>query len=192
MLYKELTFITGNLTKFNEMTYLLKQYNIHLNMIKVDLVEIQSNDKEKIVKYKIDEVLKQHPNMRDMKFIVEDSALELDELNGFPGPLIKFMEERLGLDGLYNIVKDKNTNAKFCSTIGYWDGKAAHIISESSEGDIVLYDKTIHNIGIEPIFKPKDCDKSYGNFESREERYNIGPRSKVIPKLVKLFLNDQI
>ena len=56
MINKELTFITGNLTKFNEINYLLKLHNIHLNMIKIDLVEIQSNDKELIVKYKIDEV----------------------------------------------------------------------------------------------------------------------------------------
>ena len=76
-----LHFITGNKGKLLEVQSILGD----VTALDIDLAEIQSLDAHEIIKAKLDEARKHHNG----QFIVEDTSLYFEALNGLPGPLIK-------------------------------------------------------------------------------------------------------
>ena len=85
--------VTTNEQKYNDYVsgfghgYIVEKYNVHLN-------EIQSMDITTIVK---DKLYSCRAHGFNFPTIVDDVSLELDDLNGFPGPFVKFMISSIGL-----------------------------------------------------------------------------------------------
>src|SRR3989344_4748411 len=84
MKFNEIIFVTGNKAKVREAESILK---IPLKVKELALDEIQDLDLEKIALHK----LKQAYKILKKPLIIDDVSLEIDEWNGFPGPLIKWM-----------------------------------------------------------------------------------------------------
>jgi len=93
-----LYFITGNKNKFAEVSAILPS----VEQIDIDLPEVQDIDAKEIIKAKLLEAL----NHKQAKFIVEDTSLYFNCLNGLPGPLIKWFMKTVGNEGLFNMVKN--------------------------------------------------------------------------------------
>jgi len=107
-----LYFITGNKNKFREVKSILPV----VEQLDIDLAEIQSIDAKEIVRAKLMEALKQMKS----EFIVEDTSLYFDCLNGLPGPLIKWFLKAIGNEGLFSIAeKMGNRGAEAKTIIGY-------------------------------------------------------------------------
>src|SRR3989339_330772 len=122
-------FITGNKNKFEE----AKEIINNLEQLDIDLPEIQSIDPEEIIKAKLSEALKHHKG----EFIVDDTSVYLDCLNGLPGPLIKWFLKSLGREGIYNLCeKMGNNNATAKTVIGYTNGKEIQYFSGELKGTI--------------------------------------------------------
>ena len=77
-----LYFITGSKGKFTEVQFIIP----NLKQLNIDLPEIQELDARKIIEAKLQSAFEHHAG----EFIVEDTSLYLDCLNGLPGPLIKW------------------------------------------------------------------------------------------------------
>lgn len=75
-------FITSSANKFKEIQTLVP----NLERVEIDLPEIQEIDAQKIIEAKLDAAFEHHAG----PFIVEDTSLYLDCMNGLPGPLIKW------------------------------------------------------------------------------------------------------
>ena len=138
-----LYFITGSKNKFAEIKAVLPQ----VEQLVIDLPEIQEIDAHEIIKAKLTEALKHH----DGEFIVEDTSLYFNSLNGLPGPLIKWFTKTIGNDGLANLVDKLGNNKATAKTIiGYADGKEGiHFF----EGEVVgintaIYSRSGGNMGI--------------------------------------------
>ena len=95
-------FITGSEDKFAELQSVLG----NLEQLEIDLPEIQEIDAHKIIAAKLAEARKH----REGTFIVEDTSLYLDALNGLPGPLIKWFWTELGLEALCKMLNQLNLN----------------------------------------------------------------------------------
>src|SRR3989344_9469910 len=105
-------FITGNKKKFDEIKALLP----FIEQLNIDLPEIQDIDPHNIIKNKLLEAL----NHKKGEFIVEDTSLYLDCLNGLPGPLIKWFLATIGNQGLVELAeKLGNDRAEAKTIIGY-------------------------------------------------------------------------
>jgi inosine/xanthosine triphosphate pyrophosphatase family protein len=78
----KIQFITGNKNKFAEAQKIIS----NLEQLDVDLPEIQEIDAKKVIEAKLQEAR----NLFEGEFVVEDTSLYLDCLNGLPGPLIKW------------------------------------------------------------------------------------------------------
>lgn len=105
-------FITGNKNKFYEVKAILPS----VKQLNIDLPEIQDIDARQIIKEK----LMQAFSYRKGEFIVEDTSLHLDCLNGLPGPLIKWFLKTVGNAGLAEIaLRLKNNKAIAKNLIGY-------------------------------------------------------------------------
>ena len=78
----KLYFVTGNKTKFEEVRAMVS----NVEQVDIDLPEIQEIDAREIIRFKLQEALKR----AEGSFIVEDTSLYMDCLNGLPGPLVKW------------------------------------------------------------------------------------------------------
>jgi inosine triphosphate pyrophosphatase len=73
---------------------------VNLRVINVDLPKIQEVNTEAIAKEKA--LL--GAQLAGGPCVVEDTSLQFTALGGMPGPYIKWFQDRLGNEGLYNIL----------------------------------------------------------------------------------------
>lgn len=167
-------FITSNKNKFEEASKIIEG----LEQLDIDLPEIQSIDPEEIIKAKLDEAIKHHKG----EFIVDDTSVYLECLNGLPGPLIKWFLKSLGREGIYNLCnKMNNNNATAKTVVGYTNGKEIKYFSGELKGEVVK-PQGDNNFGWDPIFKPEGHNKTLA-LMSVDERNKIKMRAQALNKL---------
>lgn len=177
----ELYFITGNKNKFLEVKEMLS----NVKMLDIDLPEIQSIDPKEIIKAKLVAAKK----FKKGEFIVEDTSLYFDCLNGLPGPFIKWFLERLGNKGLYELAKKMGNDKAIAKTVvGFIDKKGKmHFFEGINKGRIVKPSKKA-TFGWNPIFLPDGQTKTFEEM-SQEHKNKISMRRKAIDKLKKHLKN---
>ena len=170
-----LYFITGNENKFKEIRSVLSE----VEQLNIDLPEIQDIDAAEIIKAKLLEALKH----KEGKFIVEDTSLYFDCLNGLPGPLVKWFLKTIGNQGLFDLAdKLGNDQAEAKTIIGYAENKSqVHFFEGSIKGKIVS-PRGDSNFGWDPIFQPKGYSKTFAEMSS-EEKNAISMRRVALNKL---------
>jgi len=104
-------FITGNEGKFREVAAIIPG----VDRIVLDLPEIQELDPCEVIAAKLRRARKFNP---DCAYIVEDTGLHLACLNGFPGPLVKWLLQSVGCGGI----------ADFCGKFGHFEAWAETVI----------------------------------------------------------------
>lgn len=167
-------FITGNENKFREAKAVLPD----LEWLDVDLTEIQSVNPEEIIRSKLLEASAHHAGA----FVVEDSSLCLECLNGLPGPLIKWFEKTLGLEKIVEITeKLNNDKATAKVVIGYKQGDKIEFFEGAMQGKIVRPHGE-KDFGWGPIFQPDGYNRTFGQMD-REEKNAISMRKIAFEKL---------
>lgn len=150
----------------------------------IDLAEVQELDTRKIIQHKLLEASKHVKG----EFIIDDVSFEIACLNGFPGPLVKWMEKAIGDEGIHALVKrypDHSAIAK--CTIGYGntfhDPPEFQFFEGTSKGKIVE-PKTAegYKFGFDCIFIPEENEKRFAEM-GLEQKNLIGHRGKAAEKL---------
>lgn len=168
-----LFFITGNKGKYEEVKSILG----NVEQLEMDLPEIQSINAHEIIKAKLLEAKKHGKG----EYIVEDTSLYMDCLNGLPGPLIKWFLKTVGNDGLYKIAdKMDDYGAEALTIVGYVKGGEIYFFEGSVKGKITEPKGT--GFGWDPIFKPDGFEKTFGEM-TKEEKNGISMRRKALNKL---------
>ena len=169
-----LYFITGNKNKLAEVQSILG----NVEALDIDLLEVQSLDAHEIIKAKLEEAKKHQAG----EFIVEDTSLYFEGLNGLPGPLIKWFMKTIGNDGLYKISEAfDNLNAEAKTIIGYSNAQGKISFHEGTiKGSIVA--PRGEGFGWDPIFQPEGHSKTFGEF-SPEEKNTFSMRRIAVEKL---------
>ncbi len=176
-----LTFITGNKNKLAEVQAILGE----VEGLAIDLPEIQDLDAHKIIAAKLNAALEHHAG----PFIVEDTSLYLDCLNGLPGPFIKWFLQTVGNKGLANIAeKLGNPNAQAKTIIGYAAHKDdIHFFEVVVEGRIVPPQGET-SFGWDVIFIPNGHTKTYAEM-GQEEKNQVSMRSLAAQKLNNFLID---
>jgi len=170
-----LEFITGNANKFAEVKAIIPE----VSQIDIDLPEIQEIDAQEIIKFKLLEAF----NHRESEFIVEDTSLYLDSMNGLPGPLIKWFLKTIGNEGLVEIAnKFENTKASAKTMIGYAKSKENIFFFEGEVKGTIVSPRGDNGFGWDPIFQPEGSDKTLAEM-TMEEKNKISTRKIAIQKL---------
>ncbi|HSX02607.1 MAG TPA: non-canonical purine NTP pyrophosphatase [Candidatus Saccharimonadia bacterium] len=171
-----LYFITGNAGKFGEIQALIPD----IIQLKLDVDEIQSLDPQVVIAHKLEQAARHH----DGEFIVEDTSLALNCLNGLPGPLIKWFEEAIGLPGIGELAaKYDDQTAVARTTIGYRNqqGQTRYVTGEIA-GRIVL-PRGAGGFGWDDIFVPEGYDKTFSEL-GPEIKGRISMRRRAAEQLV--------
>ncbi len=175
----DLFFITGNAGKFSE----AKKFIPEIKQLDLDLAEIQSLDAHEIIQHKLEEARKKHSG----RFIVEDSALYINSMNGLPGPLIKWFAKSIGYDGLAKLTKIFGSKASAKCIIGYFDGKETKFFDGNVNGKIVE-PRGEGGFGWDGNFVPNGYKKTFGEMPA-EEKNKISMRKIAFEKLKAYLLS---
>jgi inosine triphosphate pyrophosphatase len=178
---KTLLFITGNPNKIKEAKKILKEFDIKNEPL--DIPEIQELNSQLVVEEKVRQALKQ----LNKPLFVEDVSLCFDELNGLPGPLIKWFVKSIGRRGLVDILSPfSNKSATAKCFIGYGVPK-----TKTSKEKIVVFEGSIrgkiveptgeNNFGWDPIFVPEGYEKTFAEM-TEEEKNSISHRRRALEK----------
>jgi non-canonical purine NTP pyrophosphatase (RdgB/HAM1 family) len=97
MKLENLVFVTSNLDKLREAEEVLGMPMTHRAM---DIVEIQSLDIKEVVRHKAASAQARLGG----PVLVEDTSLELAALNGFPGPLVRWLLASVGPEGIARLL----------------------------------------------------------------------------------------
>ena len=94
-------------------------------------------------------------------FVVEDTLLYFDCLNGLPGPLIKWFMKTIGNEGLCKIIEPfQNYRAATKTAVGYIsESGEEHFFEGVLEGTIVT-PRGDGGLGFDPIFQPEGFTKT--------------------------------
>jgi len=178
-----LYFITGNKNKLKEVKTVLP----NIKQLDIDLPEIQEIDAKIIIKEKLLEA----SNHVKGEFIVEDTSLYLDCLNGLPGPLIKWFMKTIGNEGLFNLVeKFGNNKAEAKTIIGYAKNHGEIYFFEGVIKGTIIAPEAKSDFGWDPVFKPDNFNKSFAEM-TKNEKNSISMRRLALNKL-KEFLEKPI
>ncbi len=173
-----LYFLTGNSGKFKEVKKILPE----VEQLELDLLEIQELDSKKVIEEKLNEAVKQH----DGEFFVGDNSIHLECLNGFPGPLIKWLMKAIGNKGIYEMVSKYDDNRVTAKCIyGYTNRKEVKFFEGEIKGRIVA-PKGDNGFGWDPIFQPEGHDKTFGEM-NLDEKNMLSMRMKAVIKMKEYF-----
>jgi len=174
---KQLTFVTGNESKAEQLSMYLGRPVFHQ---KLDLIEIQALDLVEVVIHKALEAYRQI----ERPVLVDDVGLILTAMGKLPGPFIKFFINELGNDGICKLVTSfENKSATAIVVIGYYDGEGeVQVFSGEIKGSISESPKGEGGFGWDQIFIPDEYDQTRA--EMNRADYDLtSPRKDALTQL---------
>ncbi len=179
-LLESATLVTGNPNKLAEARRLCGR---ELTAAAVDLPEIQSLDLAAVLEAKAAEAFRRLAR----PVIVEETGLELAAMNGFPGPLIKWMLEAVGAIGVARAalaLGDGAARAR-CMLL-YYDGDRRCAAEGETTGKLVLPPRGDAGFGWDPVFQPEGEEHTYGEMTAAGKD-RIGHRGRAWRALLAGF-----
>jgi non-canonical purine NTP pyrophosphatase (RdgB/HAM1 family) len=137
-----------------------------LQAVELDLPEIQSLDLIEVLRAKADEAWERIAR----PLVVEEAGLELAALNGFPGPLVKWLLQAVGAEGLARIgigLGDPRATAR--SALLYRDSERTLLATGEVAGTLVLPARGPHGFGFDPVFLPAGGSQTFGELTGAEK-----------------------
>lgn len=176
-------FVTGNKNKLSEVAQIMPG----IEQIDIDLPEIQSLDPREVIEAKLQAAHRLHP---DKAIAVEDISYEVAGLNGLPGTLVKWFLDRLGADGLYDLVDGRDTTTKVVAHIGMIRPSGEIIYVSGEVSGKTVGSKGREGFAFDRIFIPDGLDLRYSEIPI-DEKNRISHRSKAWNNL-KDSLNNTV
>jgi non-canonical purine NTP pyrophosphatase (RdgB/HAM1 family) len=171
-------FITSKKHKFDEARAIIPG----LKMKSLDLKEIQSMDPKEILEAKLLEARKKLKG----SIIVDDVSVEFPGLNGFPGPLVRWMYEIVGNEKILKALDGvKDRRMSFRCTLGLWHRGKAYFFDGYVKGKAVK-PRGNNGWGLDPIFLP-DGHKKTASEMTMEEKNKVSHRGLAFNKLRKFL-----
>lgn len=148
----ELVFVTSNAGKLREAEAVL---GVQLDHQGLDLPELQSLDLEEVVRHKARTAF----DRLRRPVLVEDTALELAGMRGFPGPLVRFLLDSVGPEGISRLSAcfgDAGATARCIAAAA--DGEETVLGLGAVAGEIAASPRGGHGFGWDSVFVPQAGD----------------------------------
>jgi XTP/dITP diphosphohydrolase len=176
-----LTFVTSNRHKFSEVSAILQEYEIPVEMASLELREIQADTLEEIAAEKAREAC-QRVNGPAM---VEDTGLFIDGLNGFPGPYSAYVFRTVGNQGVLRLLDGApDRRATFRSVFAYCRPGGSAECFPSGVGGTIALECRGGGWGYDPIFIAEGASgRTYG--ELGDEKNRLSHRRIALQKLAR-------
>lgn len=185
MRLENLVFVTSNLGKLREAEAVL---GVQLAHRALDLVEIQSLDLEEVVRHKA--ITARERIARPI--LVEDTSLELVGMDGFPGPLVRWLLASVGPEGICRLADafaDRRAVVKClaCASDGGDEAFGLGVV----EGTIADKPRGRKGFGWDCVFEPAGGAKTYAEMNETDKN-RISHRRKALEALKKALGTDTV
>jgi non-canonical purine NTP pyrophosphatase (RdgB/HAM1 family) len=155
--------VTANPSKLAEARRIC---GLGLEAVELELPEIQSLDLYEVLRAKGREAYQR----LGRPVVVEETGLELAALNGFPGPLVKWMLEVVGAEGIAHaasVLGDTRAIAR-CALL-YLDDEHEVDAEGTTEGELVTPPRGDRGFGWDPVFLPDGGSRTYGEMSPSDK-----------------------
>jgi len=126
-----ITFVTGNAGKLRTAREHLSPLGIKVEQARLDLDEIQSLDVQSVAMHKAWQAYR----VLGRPLIIEDSGFGIDELDGFPGPMVKHTLSAIGARGIARLADlTSSRTCRFTSFLVYIDSHGVPRVFTSPAG----------------------------------------------------------
>lgn len=164
----DLLFATSNGHKFDEASRILAAHNILLGRLDCALEEIQSDSVLEISAHKARYAF----GICRCPVIVEDDALQVSSLGGFPGPYSSYVFDTIGNDGILRLVGDDRA-ARFVSVVSYCDLSETRSFEGAVDGELSDIAKG-SGWGYDPIFIPHGSAHTFAESHNKDSASHRG------------------
>jgi len=145
-----------------------------LDAVTLDLPEIQSLDLEEVLRAKLEVAFA----TVGQPVVVEETGLELAAMNGFPGPLVRWMLEAIGPEGIARAALALgDPSVRAVCLLGWTDGERTVVGRGETTGRLELPPRGDNGFGWDPVFRPDGVDRTYGEM-SDPEKDSLGHRGR--------------
>jgi non-canonical purine NTP pyrophosphatase (RdgB/HAM1 family) len=173
--------VTGNAGKLAEARRLTRgQFGPDgFASVALDLPEIQSLDLEEVLTAKAEEAFRR----LGRAVVVEETGLALARWNGFPGPLVRWMLESLGAEGLADQANASGgggaggAEATATCALLYRSCACSILAVGDTRGRLVVPPRGAHGFGWDPVFEEPSSGRTYGELTDAEKD-RLGHRGK--------------
>ncbi|KAJ6944137.1 inosine triphosphate pyrophosphatase-like isoform X1 [Populus alba x Populus x berolinensis] len=172
---RPVTFVTGNAKKLEEVRAILGQ-TVPFQSLKLDLPELQGEPEE---------ISKEKARLAAVEVkgpvLVEDTCLCFNALKGLPGPYIKWFLQKIGHEGLNNLLmayEDKSAYALCAFSFALGPDAEPITFLGKTLGKIVAA-RGPNDFGWDPIFQPDGYQQTYAEMP-KDEKNKISHRSRAL------------
>lgn len=163
--------VTGNPGKLAESRRIV---GFEIEAVALDLPEVQSLDMEEVVRAKGREAYRR----LGRPVVVEETGLELSALNGFPGPLVKWMLEAVGAGGIARTAHALGDPRATARCLLLWvDGDETVLGEGVAPGELVPEPRGEAGFGWDPVFRPAGQELTYAELGD-EVKDRVGHRGR--------------
>lgn len=185
---KPIVFVTGNAKKLEEFVAILgKNFPREITSKKIDLPEYQGEMND-ICRNKC----RTAADLIKGPVIVEDTSLCFNAMKGLPGPYIKWFLDKLGPEGLYQMLHGwEDKTAEAVCIFAYCGGEPEDpvILFEGKVQGTIVSPRGPRSFGWDPCFQPLGSDKTYAELP-KETKNKISHRGKALEALKDYFMKN--
>lgn len=174
----DISFATSSEHKFGEARRILGKLGVRASMARMSLPEIQSGSVAEVARYKA----RAAAGSLDGPFFVEDDALELGALGGFPGPYSSYVLETLGLEGVLRLLEGRDRRARFRAAVSYRAGGPGSPVEslEASVGGRICGEARGGGWGYDPVFVPDGGDLTFAQMPDKDSASHRGAALRLL------------
>ena len=166
----KITLVTGNWAKVALAKKFLEPSGYIIDNEKLDTVEIQADTVQEVAAYSA----KWASDKLKKNVVKNDTGIEIEALNGFPGPYTHDVQDKLGMEGVLKLMDGvENRKAKFIQALAFCEyGEEPVVFTSETPGKIALEQQGEHGWSWDFIFIPDGKDKTLACFED-DERFGL-------------------
>ncbi len=184
-----LTFVTSNKAKYREVSTILAEYGIEVKHKEMQLVELQHEDLEYVAKVKARDAYNALGNVDEV--LVEDDALFIYSLKGFPGIYASYVFKCIGNEGILKLLDGiEDRGAEFVSVVAYINGSRELTFTGRVKGRIaysIKQGKKGLAWGYDPIFIPEGYDITYAELSDMKMKHGISHRRIALTRFAEWY-----
>jgi len=117
--------------------------------------------------------------------VVEEAGLELAAMNGFPGPLVKWMLQAVGAEGIAKTAAALgDTRAVARCLLLYKEGDEEIVAEGITEGTLVHPGRGTHGFGWDPVFLPTGESRTFAELDGLD-KLAVSHRGKAWREMIR-------
>ncbi|MCH8906294.1 MAG: RdgB/HAM1 family non-canonical purine NTP pyrophosphatase [Candidatus Heimdallarchaeota archaeon] len=189
---RSLSFVTSNTHKFKEVnSYFtgarLSNMKFTINHLNQKYTELQADTISEVAHASASSL----STIMNHDFLIEDSGITVNRLNGFPGPYSSFVFQTVGWQGILDLLGDQEDRSAFFTSVFVLSLDKKLVAFEGEvQGSITIEAKGNFGFGFDPIFIPEGQTGFRTTLAEMEtdEKNEISHRGKSLRKLFDFLI----